>query len=73
MMMHSWSGGWWWVFGVVIWILVAVTLILFIRWLWMRADGVSEDYENPLDILKRRYARGEISREEFEEIKSDLV
>lgn len=52
---------------------LAVALILFIRWLWMRTEEVSEDYENPLDILKRRYARGEISKEEFEEIKSDLI
>ncbi|KXB06392.1 hypothetical protein AKJ53_00530 [candidate division MSBL1 archaeon SCGC-AAA382F02] len=72
-MMHSWSGGWWWVFGVVTWILIAVALILFIWWLWTRTEGVSEDYENPYDILKRRYARGEISKEEFEEIESDLV
>lgn len=28
--------------------------------------------ESPFDILKRRYAKGELSKEQFEEIKRDL-
>lgn len=29
--------------------------------------------ESPLDTIKRRYARGEISRDEFEQMKRDLL
>jgi putative membrane protein len=31
-----------------------------------------EDPENPLIVLKRRYAKGDITKREFEEIKKDI-
>ncbi len=34
---------------------------------------VNGDAETPMDILKRRYARGEITREEYETMKKDIL
>jgi putative membrane protein len=45
---------------------------LLIKYLWQGA-GISGGPESALEVLKKRYARGEISKEEFEEKKKDLI
>ena len=76
---HFWWGGWW-MFPLampIVMILVALVLIYFLfgrggyRPPWDRYPPGRES-ETPLDILKKRYARGEIKKEEFEQIKKDL-
>ncbi len=62
-------------FMLVFWGLIIVGLILVVRWLWDQGRhrsgyGAGND---PLDILKRRYARGEISKEDYDRIKQDLA
>lgn len=34
--------------------------------------GPSQDTESALDIARKRYARGEITREQYDEIRRDL-
>jgi putative membrane protein len=74
-MMGNWGFGW---FGpilmLVFWVLLISVLILLARWLWGSSPKKPEEMrpEPPLDILKRRYASGEIDREEFELKKRDL-
>lgn len=43
--------------------------IILVRWLWpgKPADAFREYSENPVDILNRRFAAGEIEKEEYEE------
>ncbi len=55
----------------IFWILVIIGLVLLIRYLW-ESGGAKREQESALEILKKRYARGEISKEEFEEKKKDL-
>jgi putative membrane protein len=77
-MMGNWGYGMMGWFGpimmLVFWGLLILVLILLARWLWRSSQKKSEEMrsESPLDILKRRYASGEIDREEFEQKKKDL-
>jgi putative membrane protein len=80
-MMGGWGSGYgmgW--LGIIImlafWILVIVGIIFLIRWLAVQTkregSGPGAE-ESALEILKKRYARGEIGKEEFEEKKKDLI
>ncbi len=75
-MFHMWDMGmgWWWVFGglwlVVFWGGLIALIVWGIKKLTERGDSIPK--RNPLDMAKERYAKGEISREEFEQIKKDL-
>ncbi|MFO7953099.1 MAG: SHOCT domain-containing protein [Bacillota bacterium] len=60
---------------IVVWIVIAALLIWAIV-AATRKPGASDHLETPensaLDILKKRYARGEIDKQEFAEKKKDL-
>ena len=70
--------GWWMMFGgiwmVVFWGVVIALAVWGISKLTQRGGSGSSTTarDDPLDIAKERYAKGEISREEFEQIKKDL-
>ena len=51
--------------------LVIVGIVLAIRWLI--SQGKSSRPDSALEILRQRYARGEINKEEFEAKKKDLL
>ena len=66
----SWWGGWMLVVWIVIVALVVWGVIALIR--HNNYGTTSGSHRTPLDIAKERYARGEISKEEFERIKKDI-
>jgi putative membrane protein len=78
-MMWNWFGSMGW--GMMFWGLVMLAfwggiialIVLGVKKLVERGSGsdITQKHD-PLDIAKERYARGDISREEFEQIKKDL-
>lgn len=53
-------------------LLALIVAIYFIVRAVQTKNNTGTMQEGPLDILKKRYARGEITKEEFENIKKDL-
>jgi putative membrane protein len=72
--MHWMNGHWGWGWGmgmILFWFLVVVVIIFLVRWIInQRPEPPRSD--SALDILKKRYAKGEIAREDFERMKKDL-
>jgi putative membrane protein len=68
---------WWGAWGIgmmlmmfLFWALVIIGLVVGIRWLLGRGHPSRSD--SALQLLRERYARGEINKEEFEQKKKDL-
>ncbi|HNP81706.1 MAG TPA: SHOCT domain-containing protein [Nitrospira sp.] len=55
--------------------LFILALVLVIAWgvQWAVRGGLGRTEDAALEILKKRYARGELSKEEFEEKKRDIA
>jgi len=71
--MGPWTWGWGMMIGMLIfWVIVIIGLVLLVRWIVNISKGQPKE-ASALNILKSRYARGEISKEEFEEKKRDLL
>jgi putative membrane protein len=67
---YGFMGGFMWIF----WILVIVGLVILIKWIVQQnRPGESRVGDSSLEILKRRYARGDIDKQEFEYKKKDLL
>ncbi len=83
MMMWPWFnwgfGGFWWImpilmvlfWGLVIWAVIA--LIRRASWAGSCGGDSSMSTDSAQEILKRRFARGEIGKEEFDEKKRELT
>ena len=75
-----WDGhdgmGWWMLFGsiwfVVFWGLIIWAVVTMVSKLGGDQSRQAPREESPLDIAKRRYARGEISKEEYDRLRADL-
>jgi putative membrane protein len=75
--MWCWSQGTiggWGIFGIVMMVVFWIAIIALVVWGIKRftQETTTSTSNGALDIAKERYAKGEISKEEFEQIKRDL-
>jgi putative membrane protein len=73
---HMWGGGYgwphWWIGPIIFFLFVALCMAMMFFMMGGRMM-YRHHGDHALDLLKERFARGEISREEFLEKKRDLV
>ena len=68
--MHSAFGG---IFSLLIWIGIIILIVWIVKNLIHTNKMHEQKSDNALNILKERYAKGEIEKEEFETKKKDLA
>jgi len=73
--------GGWWIFPMIMCMVMMIFCFFFLRRggfkpPWMKGSDSnnkeSTDSETPLELLKKRYAKGDITKEDFEQMKKDL-
>jgi len=53
--------------------LIAIILIVYVLVRVSKTGGLgSSPHETPLDVIKKRYAKGKITKDQFDEMKKDL-
>lgn len=65
---HGYGGGMMWIF----WILIILAFVWFVAFATQRGGIPPGSEKSAQEILKERYARGEIDRDEFEQKQKDL-
>lgn len=68
----GYMGVWGWFFMVVFWVLIIIGIVALVRGASGNGERHHRGENSALDILKERYAKGEMTRKEFEEKKKDL-
>ncbi len=74
-MMGAWGAAanpWWGIAMLIFWAVIIAGMILLIVWAMRQVGAGADASRSPLDILKERYARGDVTREQFEQMRRDL-
>jgi putative membrane protein len=68
----GWGGGLWWIFPMLMVIFMIALCVFMARMQW-HSHGHRDHGSPALQVLGERFARGEITKEEFEEKRAILV
>lgn len=75
---HVWGG----IAMIAFWAVIVIAIVVLVMWLVRHrhyvaaapvSGGAAPGAETPLDVIRRRYAAGEIDKAEYEEKKKDLA
>ena len=70
----GWMNGWGMGFGMVFWLVILALIIAGVVWLVRsQPNGSGQHRSAGLDVLDERYARGEVSRDEYLRMKRDIT
>jgi putative membrane protein len=56
----------------ILFLILACVAIYFIVQSVKSKNGIRQTQESPIDILKKRYAKGEITKDEYDRMKKDI-
>ena len=65
---HGFGGGMMWIF----WLLIIAALVFGVLLMTQRGSTFGRDDKSAIDMLNKRYARGEIDSDEYERINNDI-
>jgi putative membrane protein len=62
----------WGIFMMLFWLIVLVVIAYVVMRLIKNHESTTNTKIDPIDIAKERYAKGEISKEQYDELKKEL-
>jgi putative membrane protein len=68
-------GGFGIILNIIIWVAIIIGIVFLVRWMsgFAKQKDQATKEDSALEILKKRYVSGEISKEEFEQKRKDIL
>ncbi len=64
--------GGWEIFMMLFWLVILIVVVLSVVRILKNHESNTSNGSGSIDIVKERYAKGEITKEQFEQLKKDL-
>jgi len=68
----GWMSGFGWIFMILFWALLILGAAALARWVFPSGDSAGSRDRRPLEIRKERHARGEITGDQYAQLRRDV-